>query len=162
MVFFASQNNVSKEGDRINFSVDVKDRVAIEKKARQKYENDVCQVKDILRAQIIFPDEGALICGLLQLFRTSMGSNNDDDVDRPLVEVVRIKNSFHSESPIAGVSSLPQLPTGYQHVLVTVRLNGEFLAGTFSFLSSFLDYHDGFTYLIFLSSRDPVSTVSVF
>ena len=50
--------------EEATYTIDVKDAASIEKKARRKYQGDLLQVKDVLRAQIVFPTEGSLICGL--------------------------------------------------------------------------------------------------
>jgi hypothetical protein len=51
----------------VHHSVDVKAAAAIAQKADRKYEGDILQVKDILRGQIILPDEGSLVCALSSL-----------------------------------------------------------------------------------------------
>jgi hypothetical protein len=120
LVSFAEGENIGawEESDRINFSLGLKSFDSIEKKAKRKYDGDVLQVKDILRASIIYPTEATLVCGLVYL-RLKHSTIAEDGTR---IDIVRFKNMF---------SDGENLPTGYRHVLVNIRLNGGFLAGTF-------------------------------
>jgi hypothetical protein len=133
---FASYNDTvsgvdeeQEEADRIQFTLGVKEQVAIENKAKRKYGGDVLQVKDVLRASIVFPCEGSLVCGLLRLLEIE-GQPNGYEVDGGNVklQIVQVKNLFASPSPIGLLERSP-LPTGYRHILVSVRLNNGILAG---------------------------------
>lgn len=131
IVNFALHNKLSmsshdKDHD-VSYSVGIKSLESIEKKALRKYAGDVLQVKDALRGQITFPDEGSLVCGLLRLVKRCKAAKDKCDL---IVEVVRVKNIFQ-RSPSGSICVSP-LPTGYRHILVTLRLNGLLLAGKFS------------------------------
>jgi hypothetical protein len=138
---FAAQNETSPDDnfDQTNFSVGLKHYQAIEKKGRRKYGGDFLQVKDVLRGQIVFPDEGSLVCALVCLNRLHSGQNQVSDVDDGIqVDLVRLKNSFVTEAPDKGPSPAI-LPTGYGHILLNVRLKSGLLAGTF--VSCFSLFH---------------------
>jgi hypothetical protein len=135
---FAAKNETVSSDDTFeatHFSVGLKAYQAIEKKAKRKYGGDFLQVKDLLRGQIVFPDEGTLVCALVCLSRLSSSQNEVPDVaDEIKVDLARVKNSFITESPDTG----RVLPTGYGHILLNVRLKSGLLAGTFHF-SFFID-----------------------
>ena len=130
IVHFAAHNHGASSSDdrepEVSYSVGLKSQEAIEKKSQTKYGGDLLQVKDTLRAQITFGDEGSLVAGLLRLVKRckSQAGNGKDDYH---VEIVRVKNLFQ-RSP-SGSLCASSLPTGYRHVLITVRLNGLLLAG---------------------------------
>jgi hypothetical protein len=131
MVHFAAKNHPAEDTSQKlehqgSFSVGVKALDAIERKAIRKYGGDLLQVKDILRAQIVFEDEGTLASGLLYLF-TACSSIENQQERGPIVEIVRVKNLFLTG--VMGELCPSTLPTGYRHILVNVRLNGLFLAG---------------------------------
>lgn len=130
VVRFAKQNFESvalgedyDELDQIRFVTGVKEKLALEKKAKRKYGGDVLQVRDVLRASVVFPSEGSLVCGLIRLSLIEK-----DTTRRIKVEIVRVKNLLAFESPLETMAKSP-LPTGYRHVLVNIRLNGGILAG---------------------------------
>ena len=144
IVRFSSQNNPSpksiratssfsftkKSQCRANFSVDIKTKEAIIDKANRKYNNDVLQVKDILRGQITLPDEGALVCALVFLSRSCRNSLDSSGRDGKWkgVKIVRIKNLF--KMSMLGTIVPSDLPTGYRHLLMNIRLPNGLLAGT--------------------------------
>lgn len=124
---FASRNEAAAAEDELEppyFSVGLKLHQAIENKAKRKYGGDFLQVKDVLRGQIVFPDEASLVCALVYLNRiSSRGMKNTDEIK---FDLVRFKNSFVESSCDI------ELPTGYGHVLLSIRLSGGLLAGTFT------------------------------
>jgi hypothetical protein len=101
----------------VEFEVNVKQAEAITKKARQKYEGDLRQVKDVLRSKIIFPTESSLVCGLVKLFQ----------LEEEHFKVVRIKNLFQRDANDDLVDS--PLPTKYRHILVNIKWKSGFLSG---------------------------------
>jgi hypothetical protein len=118
--------------DNVSFSVDIKDAAAVQRKAAIKYEGDLMQVKDILRAQVVFPTEGSLICALNflnQYCSVSISQQRCKLVEELglRVEIVRIKNLFAINS--TGQPCPACLPTGYRHILVNVRLDERLIAG---------------------------------
>ena len=135
---FATQNyhpTLVQNEFNVSFSVEIKAAEAIQKKAVRKYGGDVTQVKDILRSQLIFPDERFLICALVYLNQlagvdrtgTPPDSRDSDDFS---FEIVRMKNLFCVQP--SEKFEVSQLPTGYRHVLLNVRTFDGFLAGTFT------------------------------
>jgi hypothetical protein len=126
IVQFSSRNDLFvPEDDEISttsYSLGVKSYSSIKRKAARKYDGDVTRVLDLLRAQIVFPDEGSLICGLVKLWSFT-GNSSAEEVgkDTPDIEILRLKNLFRT-SP-AGNAYLSPLPTGYRHILINVRLN---------------------------------------
>jgi len=88
-------------------------------KAQRKYQGDILRVKDILRASILFHDEISLYRSLLFLYKYSQS--------HPEIDIVRIKNLFWSL--YEGCMTRTNLPTGYRHVLVSIRLQSGLLAG---------------------------------
>jgi hypothetical protein len=131
VIDFACNDLIAGVAGTISYTVSLKDILAIDMKAKRKYDGDVLQVKDVLRGSIIFPNEGSLLCGLIRLAQIC-----DDKTDwevkgqRLKLELVRVKNLFSSESPIGGLDRSP-LPTGYRHVLANVRVDGGVLVGRF-------------------------------
>ncbi|CAJ1934278.1 unnamed protein product [Cylindrotheca closterium] len=122
IVAFAS---LETSRSRIKHSIGLKRYTAIRKKADRKYGGDISQVKDILRAQVTFPDETSLICGLLCLHRRC--NNTSESKEMPQFEIVRLKNYFRT---IDGSDpSLSPMPTGYRHVLINIRIAGFLIAG---------------------------------
>jgi hypothetical protein len=101
----------------------VKTKEAIVGKAQRKYGGDLLQVKDILRAQLIFPDEASLVRTLQHLQKTSNAQGSIVST----YKVVRIKNLFRTTSFENAVPT--DLPTGYRHVLVNLRMPNGFIAG---------------------------------
>lgn len=137
LVIFASQDNRHEQSDDyetqyLQSSVDIKDAKAIRAKADKKYKGDLLQVKDVLRAQIVFPTEGALICAFALLNQYCSFTSSTTKVNNIVeevgikVEIVRIKNLF-AMPPSS--QSCAQLPTGYKHLLITLRLNDSIVAG---------------------------------
>jgi hypothetical protein len=124
------------EGNCISSSVGVKDYSSIRKKATRKYNGDVSQVKDALRGEITFPDEGSLICGLYSLHSLAEHNGNREKIGSaksvPSFKIVRLKNLFRTTR--AGNEFYHSLPTGYRHILVNLRLNGGLIAGMFPLL----------------------------
>ena len=134
VVNFSSQNelpNNSLEPVEVTYSLSLKHRASVRRKADRKYGGDILQVKDVLRGQITFPDGGALICGLYclnTLAKKSVSSHlQGSPKGLPRIEIVRIKNLFRTSS--IGCSYYKPLPTGYRHILVNLRLNDGILAG---------------------------------
>ncbi len=123
----------------IRYLVDVKTAHAIQSKAALKYDGDIMQVKDVLRAKIIFPNEAALICGLARLsqINDARGQSSTSEDHQTKFRVVRIKNLFYESSPTGGMVR-SSLPTGYRHILVNVEMNDDFIAGKCIFLASFI------------------------
>jgi hypothetical protein len=117
----------------VSYSVDIKDSCAIHQKANKKYGGNLKSVKDILRAQIVFPNESSLVCGLIFLNEYSLLSQADER-KAPIVkdvglkaEIVRIKNLFATAPN--GDPCYSCLPTGYRHLLLNIRIDDELLAG---------------------------------
>ncbi|KAL3911650.1 MAG: hypothetical protein SGILL_007199, partial [Bacillariaceae sp.] len=107
---FASQNCLHKDfGAHCVSSVNVKDVAATRRKADRKYSGDVLQVKDILRGQITFPDEGALICGLYSLHRLAGDQRSMTSANVPVFQIVRMKNLFRMTG--SGTEYHQPLPT---------------------------------------------------
>lgn len=98
IVTFASMKStggVYLGDDCASFLVGVKDHHAIERKAGRKYGGNILLVKDILRAQITFAEEGTLVCGLLRLFLIAGHLEGDGGSDsRADVKLVRTKFIF--------------------------------------------------------------------
>ena len=93
-------------------------------KASIKYKGDVTLVKDILRGSIILPDYSSLVCALLALYKRSRHKE---------ITIVRLKNLFRASR--LGTLVPSNLPTGYRHVLVNMRLKNGLLAGeSFTFV----------------------------
>jgi hypothetical protein len=119
----------------VRYSVDVKTADAIIEKAKRKYEGDVLQVKDILRGQITFPNESSLACAIASL-NTMCDSGKSSVGEQETIKIARVKNLFLSrpaQTPLTG-----SLPTGYRHILITLKFGDGFLAGEYIF--SFLRY----------------------
>jgi hypothetical protein len=141
LVVFASQDyNPSQMEDyddakNVAFSVDIKDARAIQQKADNKYAGELLEVKDVLRAQVVFPTEGSLVCAFAFLnqycFLSSTQSSGSKIVHEIGLksEIVRIKNLF-AVTP-TGQPCQVDLPTGYRHLLLTVRLDNGMLAGKY-------------------------------
>ena len=136
---FASHNEpssmaYSNPASSVSFSVGVKNYSSIRQKASAKYGGDILQVKDILRGQITFPDEGSLVCGLHYLShqcKLPMNSNSEAHSKQAMtVEIVRVKNLFRVTR--MGNSFPSPLPTGYRHILLNLRLDGEMVVGKFA------------------------------
>ena len=133
IVQFSSQNDLlahDPENMRTLSSTSVKNYSAIKKKADRKYKGDVSRVLDLLRAQLIFPNEGSLICGLIKLWSLAKNSSEADSSTNEMssrVEILRFKNLFRT-SP-AGNTYFPALPTGYRHILINIRLANGVIAG---------------------------------
>ena len=133
IVQFSSHNDLlvqSTENIRTISSTGVKSYSATKKKAARKYQGDISRVLDLLRAQLIFPNEGSLICGLIKLWSLTKTSPEADSSKKDLVspvEIVRFKNLFRT-SP-AGNTYFPALPTGYRHMLINIRLQNGVIAG---------------------------------
>ena len=102
------------------FSTHTKKQEDILTKAKRKYQGDVLQVKDILRGSILFQDETSLFRSLLFLHHYSQS--------HPEFCIVRVKNLFWSLYD--GYGTRTDLPTGYRHILVNVRLKSGLLAGS--------------------------------
>jgi hypothetical protein len=139
LAVFASQDyNPSQLEDydaskNVAFSVDIKDAKAIQQKAKNKYAGELAEVKDVLRAQVVFPTEGSLVCAfafLNQYCSLSTTQNSGSKIVHEIglkSEIVRIKNLF-AVNP-TGQPCQVDLPTGYRHLLLTVRLDNGILAG---------------------------------
>jgi hypothetical protein len=116
----------------VSFSVDIKEPGAIQKKADRKYGGDVAQVKDVLRSQLLFPDEGSLICAVIflnGLANTATQENTQVTASTDVAfDMVRVKNLF-AVQPNGGKIAPSPLPTGYRHVLVNIRTVDGFLIG---------------------------------
>jgi hypothetical protein len=128
VIAFASISNPShSDCDSIIYSVTVKDRMAIEKKAKMKYEGDILRVKDVLRAQITFRNDQELICALVRLLQIAKPASIDDTSQGDKIKLIRIKNLFSINS-VSLISRTP-LPTGYRHVLLNLRLQNGMIFG---------------------------------
>jgi len=124
------------ECNDIASSCGVKDYASIRNKAKRKYEGDVSQVKDVLRGQITFPDEGSLICGLTSLHNIAHRGCNTTrarltESYHPF-KIVRLKNLFRR----TGINDeiFTNLPTGYRHILVNIEFECGLIAGKFCIL----------------------------
>ena len=101
----------------------IKTKEAIIEKARRKYGGDLLQVKDIIRGQLIFPDEASLVRTIKHLHKTSNAQGSIVST----YKLIRLKNLFRM-SPF-GNTVPTDLPTGYRHVIVNLRMPNGFLAG---------------------------------
>ncbi len=131
---FSTQNSspyFDLEGGDITFSCGVKDYASIRNKAKRKYKGDVSLVKDVLRGQITFPDEGSLICGLCSLYCIAKEGFSGKEIEgsQPSVpfQIVRLKNLFRTAGVNDEVSN--GLPTGYRHVLINIKFDCGIIAG---------------------------------
>ena len=131
---FSAQNSsphFDLEGEDITFSCGVKDYASIRNKAKRKYKGDVSLVKDVLRGQITFPDEGSLICGLCHLYSIAKNGYSGKGIEesQPSVpfQIVRLKNLFRTSGVNDEVSNA--LPTGYRHVLINIKFDCGIIAG---------------------------------
>ena len=136
---FASHNakpttGYSDSANSVSFSVGVKNYSSIRRKASRRYGGDILQVKDVLRGQVTFPDEAALVCGLHYLSKRCKQTKNahSDDSSDPSnkFELVRLKNLFRT-SRLGNPLPSP-LPTGYRHILLNVRLDDQIVVGKLS------------------------------
>jgi hypothetical protein len=109
------------------YSAEVKSADAINRKAMRKYGGDVLRVKDVLRARIVFSDEGSLVAGLVLLKRRSERTANHQAFP---VTIVRMKNCLFVGEALEESLSRHNLPSGYRHLLVSLRLGDGLLAGT--------------------------------
>ena len=158
VVAFASLNDhSSSESDspEIAYTVGLKNYSSVKRKAARRYDGDIMLVKDILRAQITFPDDGSLICGLYHLWEIAQGSKESghDKSAVPSFEIVRFKNLFRTSD--FGNTYYPALPTGYRHILINLRIQNTVVAGKKSIApeSSFVSllcYMYRTSFLIFL------------
>lgn len=98
------------------WTASVKSRERILQKAITRYHGDVTQVKDILRGYVIAPNDCSLVCALMALLRLEKSC-----------PIIRIKNLFRVTNLGALVPT--NLPTGYRHILVSIRLENGLLAG---------------------------------
>lgn len=105
------------DSTEVSFEINVKEAEAVTRKARQKYDGDLRQVKDVLRSKIVFPTESSLVCGLVKLFKME-GDN---------FKIVRVKNLFQRDGDDELVEST--LPTRYRHILLNIRWKSGFLSG---------------------------------
>lgn len=127
IVTFSSSN--STELGSARSSIGVKKAEDIERKANYKYGGNIMLVKDVLRAQITFMEEGGLVCGLICLLRmTRLLETARDDTCHGPIELVRVKNLFFNKFQIGAVSA-SSLPTGYRHMLLNVRMIDGLIAG---------------------------------
>lgn len=123
-----------EDADNVTYSVDIKDAQAIQRKADSKYEGELSQVKDILRAQVVFPTEEALVCAFTLLSQYCSWSSSPQSAASQVVsevglkaEIVRIKNLFAVTS--TGQPCMVDFPTGYRHLLLNIRPDDGLLAG---------------------------------
>lgn len=150
IVNYSTQNYPSSsepERDVITSSLGVKDYSSVQNKARRKYDDDPSQVKDVLRGEITFPDEGSLVCGLYSLYSLAERGNIGEDrknenmkqVDStPCFRIVRLKNLFRTTS--GGNEFDSTLPTGYRHILVNIRFTCGLIAGKSLSLFSSIEF----------------------
>ena len=136
IVEFSSQNNSTTTYGitrTVSYTVGIKNYSSIRRKAALKYSDDILQVKDVLRGQINFPDEAALVCGLYSLndlcAQPQQLGKEASRHDWPKIEIVRLKNLFRV-SPLGNYFP-SSLPTGYRHILVHIRLGDTIIAGKF-------------------------------
>jgi hypothetical protein len=134
IAFSSIVNSCKQDAEVVRFSVGIKDTESIIRKAKRKYQGDVLQVKDILRAQILFPTEGGLVCGLIRLIEATKSSNLDNVSSFNGLSLVRVKNLFAAGSFLGTLRPSP-LPTGYRHVLLNFRLKCGLLVGRSSALN---------------------------
>ena len=71
----------------------------------------------MVRAQVVLPDEGSIVCALLAL-------KKEKDV-----KIVRIKNLFYCVDVTSNRYVESNLPSGYRHVLVNMRFSDGFICG---------------------------------
>jgi len=128
IVQYSTQNVLpytDTESNGVFSSVGIKDYSSIREKATRKYDGDVLQVKDVLRGEITFPDEGSLICGLYCLHNLAKHNDNKKKIGNvnsiPSFKIARLKNLFRTTR--AGSVFYHALPTGYRHILINLRLN---------------------------------------
>ena len=112
------------------FSVGIKSESAVVEKAERKYLGDVTLVKDVLRAQIVLPSETQLVLALLSLQHicdfTKPKRGKQQENDSLAVNIARIKNLFRL-SPL-GTLVPSNLPTGYRHIIVNLRMKSGLIA----------------------------------
>lgn len=113
--FVAKTNSIQPK-----ITVDIKSSDSIERKARLKYGGNTLFVTDILRAQILLPNEEAMTCALLRIQRSCKESEGT-------LTIVRFKNLFRMS--YLGVLVPSDLPTGYRHILINIRMKNGILAG---------------------------------
>lgn len=130
-----SQMDGYERPDNVVFSVDIKDAIAIHHKAATKYAGNLLEVKDVLRAQVVFPTEGSLVCAFTFLNQYCTLSTSHESSSKIVEqigvksEIVRIKNLFAVTTN--GEPCCVNLPTGYRHLLLNIRLDNSVLAGKF-------------------------------
>jgi hypothetical protein len=146
-VEFSSQNNSTTTSGTTgtSYTVGIKKYTSIRRKAARKYNDDILQVKDVLRGQITFPDEATLVCGLYSLNDLCAqpqpsGPKEAYRRDWPKIEIVRLKNLFRV-SPLGNYFP-SSLPTGYRHILVNIRLGDTIIAGKFLIVFRCRDPYD--------------------
>ena len=162
-----SAQNVSAptdtECDDITYSCGVKDYASIRNKARRKYGGDVSQVKDVLRGQITFPDEGSLVCGLSSLYENAENGDGAKKIDvtqsSVSFQIVRLKNLFRTTGATEGISNA--LPTGYRHILLNIKFDCGLIAGKCFPRVRKRFYARSFTHGCFFY-RTPISTCTAF
>ena len=123
VAIFTANHFQSNEMTSTNPITNIKSKKAIVLKARRKYGGDILQVKDVLMAQLIFPDEASLVCALMHISKTSNAQGETITAYR----LVRLKNLFRMTSFDALVHT--NLPTGYRHVLVNLELPNGLIVG---------------------------------
>ena len=151
---YSTQNDTSAtdlEGNDITSSVGVKDYASIRNKATRKYDGDISQVKDVLRGEITFPDEGSLICGLYSLHSLAEYKGNDKQIGPadsiPSFQIVRLKNLFRTTS--VGNEFYHALPTGYRHILINLKLECGIIAGKSFLMTIYRVYNIYVTHINF-------------
>ena len=122
MVEYASVEQSRDQKMKPFFSTHIKSKESILKKAKAKYDGNILQVLDILRGQIVFPDEGSLICGLIKLKELCEEPQKWGGSEKAKsIKVVRMKNLFARD--VSGKLCKSELPTGYRHVLLTISFD---------------------------------------
>lgn len=104
--------------DTLLYKVDLKTVDATVSKARYKYGGEILFVKDVLRSRIILQDEAEMVCALVYIYRLQSAN---------FFTVLRMKNLFRTS--YFGRLVPTDLPTGYRHILVNIRLQTGLIAG---------------------------------
>ena len=117
----SSTEATQPSSSKIRYSVGIKAEASIVDKSARKYGGDVARVKDVLRSQIVLPDEASIISTLLSLQHICSPQCKENNM-----KIIRIKNLFRL-SPL-GTIVPTDLPSGYRHVLINVRLEDGLVA----------------------------------
>ena len=117
----SSTLSTQSASSQITYSIGIKAEASIVDKSARKYGGDVARVKDVLRSQIVLPDEASIVSTLLCLQHIC-----SPQTEKSKMKIIRIKNLFRL-SPL-GTIVPTDLPSGYRHVLINVRMEDGLVA----------------------------------